>query len=81
MEKRCLLDKKDGKPHQCPRPFNGSSPVNTGSFGRTTGPIRIDTIEPILAEILRTVKKIEKYLTKSSLDSDSTYDPKGGGRQ
>jgi hypothetical protein len=76
------LSKKDGKPHQCPnRHFNGSGPLNTSSFERATGPIQINTIEPILAEILRTVKKVEKYVTKSSPNSDSVDDPKGGGRQ
>lgn len=78
--KKVPLGKEDGKPHQCPnRPFNRSSPVNTGSFGPTIHPVRMDTIEPMLAEILRAVKKIEKrYVTEPSPDSDSAYDPEGG---
>jgi hypothetical protein len=80
--KKVPLSKKDGKPHQCPnRPFYGSRSTNSGLSETFSSPTRIDTTEPILAELLQIVKRIEKCTIKSSPSSDSEYDPQGGGRK
>ena len=67
--KKVPLSKRNDKPHQYPNWFfhKGRS-VNAD-------PIRIDTTDPLLAEILRIVKKIEKCIIDSSLSDDSTAVP------
>jgi hypothetical protein len=76
--KKVPLNKKGGMPHQCPNwPFHRSRSINAGPL-LPGSPMRIDTTEHILAEILRIVKRIEKGTVGSSSGGNSADDSEGG---
>ncbi|MDQ3966826.1 MAG: hypothetical protein M3275_00350 [Thermoproteota archaeon] len=70
---------EDNAPHECPnKAFRKGGSKNVGTSMPKTDPRRIDTSEPMFAEILRILRRIEKNTSKSSLWSDSAQDPEGG---
>ena len=70
---------EDDSPHVCPkRDFSKAGSKNASTSMPGADSRLIDTTEPMLAEILRIVRRIEKNTSKSPLCSGSPYDPEGG---